>query len=383
MRSRRSGEAADSGRLRDRIALGFHGPDIAARGRRRKITMDRAPPSGRRLMPSGSRPPRCCGRAPRTRWRRCRAGRAPAPAIIASGLSCSTKRSGITSARILEAAVEGAGYRRGRTAPGCRSRRRRLPQRDDDLVVAGEIEDQLRVERLGEARVGHRGRQAVGRRAPPLPSARRRAACRRKGSRSWNPRARCGRGRSAGFRRVSAVRCRCPRRADSGTRRASSMATAVATMCTSSASSAGAMTIMPGRAARDSRYRTSRHGSGRRRRRSRRGRSRSAPAASGSRRRGRSGRSRAAGRSNRSRRTASKPSEASPAAKVTACCSAMPTSKVRVGNAWPNRSSPVPDGMAAVIATTLSSRSRFLDQAFGEDAGIGGRVRRSPWPARR
>ena len=42
-----------------------------------------------------------------------------------------------------------------------------------------------------------------------------------------------------------------------------------------------------------------------------------------------------------------KPSVASPAAKVTACCSAMPTSKQRSGNALANRSSPVPDGMAA------------------------------------
>ena len=31
-----------------------------------------------------------------------------------------------------------------------------------------------------------------------------------------------------------------------------------------------------------------------------------------------------------------------PAAKVTACCSAMPTSKVRAGKALPNRSRPVP-----------------------------------------
>ena len=58
---------------------------------------------------------------------------------------------------------------------------------------------------------------------------------------------------------------------------------------------------------------------------------RSAPAGSGSRRRARPGRRRAAGRSNRSRRTACSPRSASPAAKVTACCSAMPTSKVRFG----------------------------------------------------
>ncbi len=50
------------------------------------------------------------------------------------------------------------------------------------------------------------------------------------------------------------------------------------------------------------------------------------------------------------------PSAAMPAAKVTACCSAMPTSKQRSGNALAKRSSPVPDGMAAVTATMRSSR---------------------------
>ena len=49
------------------------------------------------------------------------------------------------------------------------------------------------------------------------------------------------------------------------------------------------------------------------------------------------------------------PSVARPAAKVTACCSAMPTSKVRSGKAFSNRSTPVPDGIAAVMATMRSS----------------------------
>ncbi len=40
------------------------------------------------------------------------------------------------------------------------------------------------------------------------------------------------------------------------------------------------------------------------------------------------------------------PSVASPLAKVTACCSAMPTSKKRSGNLSANRLSPVPAGMA-------------------------------------
>ena len=34
----------------------------------------------------------------------------------------------------------------------------------------------------------------------------------------------------------------------------------------------------------------------------------------------------------------------------------------------------MPDGMAAVTATILSSCARRLDQALGEDAGVGGRV---------
>ena len=54
------------------------------------------------------------------------------------------------------------------------------------------------------------------------------------------------------------------------------------------------------------------------------------------------------------------PSAARPAANVTACCSAMPTSKVRSGKRLPKISTPVPDGMAAVMATILeSSSARF------------------------
>ena len=52
-----------------------------------------------------------------------------------------------------------------------------------------------------------------------------------------------------------------------------------------------------------------------------------------------------------------RPSVAMPAAKVTACCSAMPTSKVRSGNRLAKRSRPVPLGMAAVTATMRSSAS--------------------------
>ncbi len=58
------------------------------------------------------------------------------------------------------------------------------------------------------------------------------------------------------------------------------------------------------------------------------------------------------------------PCAASPPAKVTACCSAMPTSKVRSGNCASILSSPVPEGIAAVIATTFSSRAISVLSAF-------------------
>ena len=46
---------------------------------------------------------------------------------------------------------------------------------------------------------------------------------------------------------------------------------------------------------------------------------------------------------------------AKPAANVTACCSAIPTSKVLLGNSLRKISRPVPSGIAAVIATILLS----------------------------
>ena len=54
---------------------------------------------------------------------------------------------------------------------------------------------------------------------------------------------------------------------------------------------------------------------------------------------------------------------AMPAAEVTSCCSAMPTSKKRSGNrAWKG-SSPVGPGMAAVRATTRGSSSATASRA--------------------
>jgi hypothetical protein len=49
------------------------------------------------------------------------------------------------------------------------------------------------------------------------------------------------------------------------------------------------------------------------------------------------------------------PPMARPAAIVTACCSAIPTSWNRFGNAAWNFARPVPVGMPAVIATIRSS----------------------------
>ena len=50
----------------------------------------------------------------------------------------------------------------------------------------------------------------------------------------------------------------------------------------------------------------------------------------------------------------------------------MPTSKQRSGNSLAKRSSPVPDGIAAVMATILSSFFASLMRASCVDLGIGG-----------
>ena len=55
--------------------------------------------------------------------------------------------------------------------------------------------------------------------------------------------------------------------------------------------------------------------------------------------------------------TGLKPSNARPAVKVTACCSQIPTSKKRSGYKAANWLKPVPSGIAAVMATILSSSS--------------------------
>ena len=60
-----------------------------------------------------------------------------------------------------------------------------------------------------------------------------------------------------------------------------------------------------------------------------------------------------------------------PAQKVTACCSAMPTSKQRLGKRSPKSWSPVPSGIAAVTATMRSSALGLADQRLREDLGVG------------
>ena len=54
---------------------------------------------------------------------------------------------------------------------------------------------------------------------------------------------------------------------------------------------------------------------------------------------------------------------AMPAAAVTACCSAMPTSKQRSGKRSAKGSRPVESGIAAVMATTSGRLSASLMRA--------------------
>jgi len=58
------------------------------------------------------------------------------------------------------------------------------------------------------------------------------------------------------------------------------------------------------------------------------------------------------------------PDTASPAAKVTACSSAIPTSKNLSGNSFWNLDNPVPSGIAAVIARILSFAFAILTNVF-------------------
>ena len=65
-----------------------------------------------------------------------------------------------------------------------------------------------------------------------------------------------------------------------------------------------------------------------------------------------------------------KPSVARPAAKVTPCCSAMPTSNVRVGKFLLEQIEPGAGRHRRGDGDDLVVLARFLDQAFGEHLGI-------------
>ena len=80
---------------------------------------------------------------------------------------------------------------------------------------------------------------------------------------------------------------------------------------------------------------------------------------------------RAAGRSSRAPRPAACRPWRGPVASVTACCSAMPTSKKPVRGSRPGTSTcPVPVGMPAVIATIAVLGRRQLDQLGRQDRGV-------------
>jgi len=58
------------------------------------------------------------------------------------------------------------------------------------------------------------------------------------------------------------------------------------------------------------------------------------------------------------------PLHAKPAAKVTECCSAIPTSKNLLGNLFSKGVKPVPEDIAAVIATTSGLFSAISQIVF-------------------
>ena len=122
---------------------------------------------------------------------------------------------------------------------------------DQHLVLARQPVDQVGVERLGEAGVGDRRRQAVG--VELLGRLEAFGEPRAEGE-ERDLAALAQDAAAADLERhalARASRRRRPRRADSGrTTGRSSMAAAVATMWTSSASSAAAITTKPGRQAR-------------------------------------------------------------------------------------------------------------------------------------
>ncbi len=198
---------------------------------------------------------------------------------------------------------------------------------DERAAAARERDDARRVERLHEARVHDRRRDAVARRARPRPRAPDARACRSRRSRASSPSrssspSPIGQRLQLGVERhAEAVAAR-----DSAPPRAPGARSRSCSMCCSSFSSFGAMhdhvrqraqvgevvdALVRRAVGADEPRAIEREGHGEILQR---------------RRRGRPGRRRAAGTSSRSPRTGFMPSVASPAANVTACCSAMPTS---------------------------------------------------------
>ena len=171
----------------------------------------------------------------------------PALAYIAFGRILIDEGVGQHHRADLQAAVERAVLGQRLHHIGAEPADRAFLDGDQHFVLAREPQHQIGVERLGEARVRDGGRK------PERASSS--AAFRHSASRVPNEssatlclRARCGPCRSRAARRTPASRRRRLRRADSAARDGrSSIATCVATMCTSSASSAAAMITKPGR----------------------------------------------------------------------------------------------------------------------------------------
>ena len=248
-----------------------------------------------------------------------------------------------------------------------------LLDRHQQLVLGGELLDQLAVERLREAAVGDgrlealvaqdlRGAQrdldavAVAEQRDALAGQQQLALAdldllRARPASARPRRRRAGSGRRSGRRRRRGRCAACGR-----------------------ASPRRAAPSRPRSAARGSRRRRRRRGGwGRRRRPGRRGPSRRRRSASAGRRRGRAGRRRAAGRSSRSRRPASLPGSRGrrrtgprPARRC------RRRSTARAAPSW-SLSRPVPPAIAAVIPITRWSRLGLLDQGVGEHRRVLGR----------
>ena len=146
-------------------------------------------------------------------------------------------------------------------------------------------------------------------------------------------------------------------------------------MCTSSASSAAAMIDEARQAAEIGDVERARMGRAVGADQAGAVHARSAPAGAGSRRRARPGRRRAAGRSNRSRRTACSLRSRARRRRSRRAARRCRRRRCASGKALPNMSRPVPDGIAAVMATILSSFWASLIRLSREHLGVGRRVR--------